>query len=295
MKSQDSEHAVANAPADAEENSPLLFAWEPARNRRRIPRRLLVLLGISAFGHIGSFYGLQVLYTTPAALPPAPAQITLLPPRSSASQALEQWLAVADPALAISAPPAAPGFQALADLPVLRYVPSFAANGAGRGTGLDSLLDELDAAATHKGTVTEAIGSSAQASRNLFSPSAARKESARQEPRSLTADVSMLHLSASLQRRLGVRAGTLPLALPALTRTGETLPAAAAATLSPTVLLVYVSPEGGPSMVFLQNSSGRAEVDEAARDFLVQYFTTAPRGEGTWGEATVFWGRDAYR
>ncbi len=300
MKSQHPESAATDAQAEAEENPPLLFAWEPARNRRRIPRRLMVLLGISAFGHIGSFYGLQVLYTTPATLPPVPAQITLLPPHSPASRALEQWLLVADPALAISAPHAASGRQTLAELPALRYVPSFAADRAGNdarhGGGTDSLLDELDAAAaSRRSSASDPTQGSAAGSRNSLRPPSVRRESAAPEARRVAPNVSVLRLSASLQRRLGAQADSLPLELPSPARPNEPVATAASTTLSPAVLLLYVPPEGGSLMVFLQNSSGRASLDEAARIFLEARFSATPPGEATWGEATVFWGRDAYR
>ncbi len=276
---------------------PLIFAWEPARTRLRLARRPLILLLLSIGGHVGSFYGLQVLYTVPATLPPVPAQITVLPPGSAATAAVARWLDVADPALAITAPPAAAGrTAAAAGMPPLRYRPSFAeAAGESAGTLPPAGLTELDAMAAQPRPEPGADA--------LFSaPSAVAAGPPRDvvTPGPEVAPVlparSAVRLSETLQRRLA-DPGALPRfewQPPARAVGGN--PRAPGVLLQPAVFLVGLPAGGGSPLVFRQSSSGQTSADESALTFLARLqFAPTAGDEVLWGEATVVWGRDAYR
>ena len=278
---------------EAEAGSPLIFAWETAQNRIRFTRQILILLVCTAVGHVGSFYGLQALYTTPAALPPKPARITLLAPHSPGSRALERWLGMADPALAITTPGEPTGSQTFADLASSRYTPSFATpldrnDGAG-GTPAAALLGVFQAAALRAGSsertplepdplgpLPELISGSP--SRSVLPP---------------PARVSTLRLAAPLQQRLLPGIELPPIAAPPAPPPGKV--AAPGALLQPTTLLLYVAADGGPPLVFLQTSSGQADADEVAQAYAVQLPFGTTSGEATWGEAVLFWGRDGSR
>lgn len=260
----------------------LIFAPEP-----RASGTLAAMAGLSLLGHAVSFYLVQVFYVPAAALSPSPPPVrwTVLPAGSPENAALQRWLDVVDPALAVGGPEPAAA-QVLAGLPPASYVPSYeAGSSAGRGLppvrlenpipgspGVTSGADPLTAWALPPGPVPDAVrGQRPAGSRSADAP-------------------GVVTFPENLRARLspGTRAPTPPrLAHPA---------AALAELLRPATFLVGVGPEGGVPLVFREESTGAPAADDAARDTLrALRFTPAAGGVLTWGRVTFHWGRETYR
>jgi hypothetical protein len=103
-------------------SAPLLFNWEPPRQRRGA---ISVFLVASLIAHALCFYIFQIVYPPTVALLPPPARITLIAPESEEGRTLLRWIEAEDPALAFATqrPPEARWHA----LPRVRHLPSYLA------------------------------------------------------------------------------------------------------------------------------------------------------------------------
>ena len=109
-----------NAPAAQAAPAPLLFSWEPPRQRRRA---IIAFLFLSLLGHAFCFYVFQIVYPPTVALLPPPAHVSLISANSDEGRTLLRWTDAEDPALAFATqrPPEA----RLRALPKTNHVPSY--------------------------------------------------------------------------------------------------------------------------------------------------------------------------
>jgi hypothetical protein len=109
-----------NAPGGEIAPAPLLFSWEPPRQRRRV---IVAFLLLSLLAHAFCFYVFQIVYPPTVALLPPPAHLSLIPANSEEGRTLLRWIDAEDPALvfATQRPPEA----RLRALPKTTHVPSY--------------------------------------------------------------------------------------------------------------------------------------------------------------------------
>ena len=110
-----------NAPVAAP--APLLFNWEPPRQRRLAIGAFLLL---SLLGHAFCFYLFQIVYPPTVALLPPPAHMSLIPANTEEGRTLLRWIDAENPALAFATQ--RPPESRLRALPKLNHVPSYLAN-----------------------------------------------------------------------------------------------------------------------------------------------------------------------
>ena len=265
---------TATAPRTIEEDPPLVFQWE---RRARAHWRLGGLITLSVLVHAVGFYVLQVSYTPTGSQLPPPVQVLMARPERpddspesrAQSRALAHWLSIADPALATE--PAAPEADRNPGT-FVRYVPSYKAAPppfkpldppAVGGTAAPPRPRPL-------GPVPVPIGASGAAM-----------------PPAKPSPITRVVLTGGI-------AALGPTPLPAIT---FVLPAGTK-TLSPTIFLVGVRPEGGAAFLFREASSGEVSADDSAQDYLSRFHFQPPAGANgrtVWGWAEFDWGRDVYR
>ncbi|MBV9657455.1 MAG: hypothetical protein JO295_05030 [Verrucomicrobia bacterium] len=257
---------------------PSIFAWKIGQ-RSRWNRRLLWLLAFSLCGHVASFYLLQVLYTTPAALPPKAVRITLPIPGSAEGAALAEWLAVADPALAVTAAQRSAA-AVMAGLPVRNY------------TAPISFHDRLAVVGPPPNLTDDPVLSDWSEPTRPF-VRLPKLESAVARPQLALPPQTSVIFAKSLQERISPGDAAPRLEMAALAKS----PIKPLQPLQPVVFLVGIRAEGGPPLVYQRVTSGVAAADEVARNALAQTpFVPAPSATDAilWGEARVQWGQDAY-
>ncbi|MBV9008058.1 MAG: energy transducer TonB [Verrucomicrobia bacterium] len=236
--------------------SPLLFEW-PAHHRRY--RALLLFLVASVLLHAFCFYIFQVVYPTTVALLPAPARITVISPDAPDSMALLRWVEAQDPALA-SATQRPTDYRPL-PLPELKHLPSYAKHEPALRTLPEARPDwSIPSSA--------AIGSVPGPQHTPLPPFPAIKSTA---------------LFADLRPELG--APVLPEFSFHLSRPDA--PANAR-------FRVAIDHAGAVRFCFLVQSSGDAQLDDQAREFLLlcRFSPRAPNAPLLWSEATLLWGND---
>jgi hypothetical protein len=101
---------------------PLLFNWEPLRQRKMA---IAGFLGASAILHALCFYIFQIVYPPAVTLLPPPARVSMISPLSEEGRSLLRWVDAEDPALASATQRPAEG--RLRALPRLEHVPSYLA------------------------------------------------------------------------------------------------------------------------------------------------------------------------
>jgi hypothetical protein len=103
-------------------SAPLLFHWEPPRQRKGAITAFLVA---SLIAHALCFYIFQIVYPPTVALLPSPTRISLIAPDSEEGRTLLRWIEAEDPALAFATqrPPEA----RLHALPKVRHFPFYLA------------------------------------------------------------------------------------------------------------------------------------------------------------------------
>jgi hypothetical protein len=109
-----------NAPAAETAPAPLLFSWEPPRQRRRA---IIAFLFLSLLGHAFCFYVFQIVYPPTVALLPPPAHVSLIPANSDEGRTLLRWIDAEDPALVFATQ--RPREARLRALPKTNHVPSY--------------------------------------------------------------------------------------------------------------------------------------------------------------------------
>jgi hypothetical protein len=105
------------------EPAPLLFSWQPPRQRRLAISAFLLL---SLLGHAFCFYLFQIVYPPTVALLPPPAHMSLIPANTEEGRTLLRWIDAEDPALAFATQ--RPPESRLRALPKLNHVPSYLAS-----------------------------------------------------------------------------------------------------------------------------------------------------------------------
>ncbi len=262
---------TAGASTVAEDAVPLVFQWE---RRSQAHWRLAALVALSFLVHAVGFYVLQVAYIPTGSQLPPPVQVMMArperpddPPEVRAqSRALAHWLAVTDPSLETQ--PAAPdGDRTPGNF--ARYVPSYKA--------------------------------APPPFKPLDPPSAGTAAPPRPRP---PGPVPILPASSSARPPgpspltcILLTGGIGPLVAGPLPPVAFALPAGAK-TLSVTVFLVGVRPDGGAPFLFRETGSGEVSADEFAQDYLARLPFQPPPGPDAatvWGRAEFHWGREVYR
>jgi hypothetical protein len=108
--------------ASVETTAPLLFNWEPPRQRKRA---IVGFLGAAAIAHAVCFYIFQIVYPPAVTLLPPPARVSVISPLSEEGRSFLRWIDAEDPALASATQRPAEG--KLRTLPKLEHVPSYLA------------------------------------------------------------------------------------------------------------------------------------------------------------------------
>jgi hypothetical protein len=236
--------------------APLLFQWADPERRRR---SLFFFILASALLHALCFYVFQIVYPPAVALLPPPARVSVVSEDDPESRALLHWVEAEDPALA-STTQRPPGYRAL-DLPKLAHVPSFAKH-------------------------EPALKIIPQAAPDLHIPSSAalgsmpRRRAAAPLPLLSRKTVAVF---SDAERSLGA-----PL-LPDFTFHLNRPDAPANVRFR-----VAIDASGAVRFCFLVESSGDAQLDEQARQFvlLCRFPKRAAAASLTWCEAAVLWGND---
>ena len=109
-----------NAPAAEAAPAPLLFSWEPPRQRRRA---ILAFLFVSLLAHAFCFYVFQIVYPPTVALLPPPAHVSLISANSDEGRTLLRWIDAENPALVFATQ--RPPETRLRALPKTTHVPSY--------------------------------------------------------------------------------------------------------------------------------------------------------------------------
>ncbi|HEY6205290.1 MAG TPA: hypothetical protein VIW21_03915 [Chthoniobacterales bacterium] len=110
------------SPAEAAPG-PLLFSWEPPRQRRRA---IIAFLLLSLLVHAFCFYLFQIVYPPTVALLPPPAHVSLISNTSEEGRTLLRWIGADDPALVFATQ--RPAEARLRALPKTNHVPSYLAS-----------------------------------------------------------------------------------------------------------------------------------------------------------------------
>lgn len=234
--------------------SPVLtFEW-PTRHRIHILLPVMVVLAALAHGAI--FFLFAVRQPTPRAGGPNPAQVYFLPPGSATQIQLAALLSSADPALF------APGRGLPAEAPMESvYTPQY-------------LEGSVDFAQPPKPTPV--------------APESKTFQGAVEIPRRTSATPQNRSPSPTRLRASTPIASRLPADLPATgfqTRSPEIPP--------PACFLIALSPEGDLRHVVTDRSTGEADLDKAAIQFLrgISFLPVDSR-ETQWGFVEFQWGRD---
>lgn len=231
----------------------LIFEW-PTRHRIHI--LLPVMVVVAALAHGAVFFLFAVRQPAPRAGGPNPAQVYFLAPGSAAQLQLLALLNSMDPALF------APGRGSPTELPIEAvYTPKYL-----EGSVDFAMPPEMERVPLEAGSFHGAV---------VISPRSGRGKT------EVLPSPTRLQVSASL-------AGRLPGELPVMNfQTGlREIPPAAC-------FLVALSPEGVLRHVVTDRSTGEADLDRAAIDYLrgVSFRPDEAR-ETRWGFVEFQWGRD---
>ncbi len=251
---------------------PLVFQW---KRRSHAHWRLAALIALSLLVHAIGFYVLQVAYTPNGTQLPPPVQVVMAraerpddPPETRVqARALAHWLAVTDPSLATQ--PMVPEGERTPGSAV-RYQPSY------RAAPVPFKPLDPPAAVTTAPPRPRAPGPV---------PTLAKIGSSGQ-PAGLS-PATRIVLTGGIAR-------LSPMPLPVIS---FTLPAGTK-TLSSTVFLVGVRPDGGEAYLFREGSSGEVSADDYAQQYLARLHFQVPAAAGDgmiWGWAEFDWGREVYR
>lgn len=240
--------------------APLLFRWEPPRQRRVA---IAMFLFLSLLGHAFCFYLFQIVYPPTIALLPPPAHVSLISRTSEEGRTLLRWIDAEDPALAFATqrPPEA----RLRALPKTTHVPSYLRAPPALKQLPEPVVDLRTPSSQPPGPVGIAR---APAPASVETPTT---------------------VSFSDEFRL-LGAPTLP--HPVFTASNNDLP-------RPTRFRVAIGARGDVRYCFALNSSGDPALDEQARRYLAlcrfpARSTIDPRNDQVlfWGIATIDFGSD---
>lgn len=111
-----------NASASGLVVEPLLFSWEPPRQRRVA---VTAFVGLSLIAHALCFYIFQIVYPPTVSLLPPPARVSVITSNSEEGRTLLRWVDSEDPALAFTTQ--RPAEARLRALPKVEHIPSYLA------------------------------------------------------------------------------------------------------------------------------------------------------------------------
>lgn len=235
----------------------LAFDWP---QRERFPLLLFGCVFLSLFAHVATFFLFQVIYPQRVTIPPPAPQVELLTASSPENEALLRWIDAEDPALVASAHSVLP-----ARLFDLDYRPSFAT-----------------VRTVPRGSVESPVVVSFPPARHPLSIIQSVTPRAEPPARAAVATPSDLSLSGPLRER--------GLATPFSFHFEQRV----ADPAEPLRALLGVNTHGEVRYVFLQQSSGQAELDQAALAHLRALNFSRNDQPVTWGFATVTFGAEAY-
>ena len=252
-------------------SAPLLFNWEPPRQRKGA---ILAFLLASLIAHALCFYIFQIVYPPTVALLPAPTRISLIAPDSEEGRTLLRWVEAEDPALAFATqrPPEA----RLHALPKVRHLPFY--------FGREPALRELPPMVTD----LRAPSSQPPGAVPIFHPPA-------------PSTISALPTTVSFSNELDAL-GSPALPPPNFSASNNESP-------ENVRFRIAVDAWGEIRYCFLLDSSGDTALDEQARHYLIccrfpgKTSPANPESPAsdksdaplTWGVATIEWGSDASR
>jgi hypothetical protein len=231
---------------------PLLESGE----RERFPWFLFFCMALSFLAHVGSFLIFQVVYPQHVTVPPPPPQVQLLSPATPHYEAIMSWVEAEDPALVASAHSVRPA--SLLEVP---YRSSFAVQRT-LPLGVPEPAEVVPSPAARDPL---AIIRSAETL-----PSAPATA-----PGPLP---SRLTLSPSLAAQTLIQPPDLAVGV----RTST--------PVEPSRYLLGVSDRGAVRFVFLRESCGNRELDEAGARSLTRIAFDPIATSITWGFATIAWG-----
>jgi hypothetical protein len=227
-----------------------------ARDRERFPWFLFLCVALSFIAHVGSFLIFQVVYPQRVTVPPPPPQVQLLAPATPHHEAIMSWVEAEDPALVASAHSVRP-----ATLLEVAYHPSYAVQRtAPLGVPEPAEVMQIPAARDPL-----AIIRSAETRPSV--PAAA--------PGPLP---SRLTLSPSLAAQTLIQPPDLAVGVRTL------MP------IEPSRYLLGVSDRGAVRYIFLRESCGHRELDDAGARSLTRAAFDPIAAPITWGFASIAWG-----
>ena len=239
------------------ESPELIFGWErPARFRWKF--FLLILL--SAFVHVGTFFLFQIVYPPRVTIPPPAPEVSLLLPTTAENRALLRRIEAEDPALVAATPSVTPP-----DLFQQKYFASY------------------ETVRTQPRTVA--------------ADAAVIRYPSPRDPLAIIRSVAPPAQLASVPpppvlTRIGF---STPLATRAPAKSVEwNFTPRASSPLEPASFLIGITDRGEVRYIFQQHSSGDPKLDAQAAAQLPRLDFQPADSTIIWGIATITWGDDAY-